>query len=416
LKSLEQFRQDLLKYRDIAEVYADEEMSKLRSQADRKLRDVGKRLDNLRSDSSEFEENITDDSNAMDKYSERIYERVQETLDSVPELSKITLRNLNHYVQTIRDNLAEQDKVLIKYVKLLKGSKYRSRVRSIDRSLKSLNKDLKSLEEFIKNEYAPSAGVESAYDLIENTVELLTEYEQNYEDLLEHEAEVIEKQQEIDEIRKDLQDLKNHPIKEKYEDAVEEYESVQREIDYAFSHVRKVFRKYDKYVSKNRLSTDTQLLSDMVTDAASAMAAQPSVSSVENLLKEIDEALEDTALNLSRDKRENAKEDIEKFLNGKLEEHYNRASKVVKTKEQLDKELESLQLDNKIEMIERDLAAAIRDSTRIYRRKLRAVNNTTEEIEKNVDEIKKQISSISDEQVQLNVQLPDLPDWVESEE
>lgn len=413
---LDEFRGDLNKYRSVAESYADNQLSRLRSNAEKKIRDVQRRLDNLDEDSEEFRENITEDSNVMDKYSQKIYEQVQDTLDRIELSDNISLRTLNRYVESIRDALKEQDKILVKYIKLLKDRKYKGRVKSLDKSLNRLLKDLKALEEFIKTEYAPSAGVESSSGIILESLELIDEYEEHLEALISHEEEVLEKYEELDKVEKELNELKNHPTKSKYEAARETYKEVQRDVDYAFSNIRKVFRKYDKYVSKNDTSTDTKLLSDMVTDAASAMAHQASISGVESLLKEIKVALDDTALNLSRDKRENAKEDIEKFLSGKLQDYYDKSTKVVKRKEKLEKELEALDLDSKIETVERNLAAVKRDAKRIYRRNLRALMDTRDEIAKNLSELKPQLEKISDDEITLTVKLPDLPDWVQTRE
>ena len=297
----------------MAEKAADAELSKLRDKADKKIRNVEKRIQNLDEDSKEFEENIVEESNVMDKYSQKIFELLQNTIKNIKRPEKITLKSLTAYVESLRRGLTEQDKDLIKYVKLLKDRKYKGRVNSASKSLKSLNKDLSALEDFIKSEYGPASGIEEASNEIDILFTLLDTYGEHHTQLLTHEDEVKEKMGELEDHKEILNGLINHPTKREYEEAREIYESVQREIDYAFSNIRKVFRKYDKFTSKNRKQVDSALLSQLVTDAANALAHQGSVSSVENLLREIDSALEDTALNLARDKRETAKEDIERL-------------------------------------------------------------------------------------------------------
>ena len=163
-------------------------------------------------------------------------------------------------------------------------------------------------------------------------------------------------------------------------------------------------------MSKERKPTNRELLSDLVTDAASALAKQASIVTVENLLKEIDNALSDTSLNLARDKRENAQQDIQNFFAGKLTEYYERSREVVGKKETLNQELIELQLDNKIEAAERDLAAAKRDLSRIYQRELRALQDVEDQILKNVDTINNSINF----QTTIETKLPGKPEWAES--
>ena len=217
--SLSELRSDLQNLFQIADDNASRELSKLRSNAEKKIRDVNRRLDNLGEASTEFEETITEDTNVMDKYSQNIYDKIQETIENIEQPSNISLRTLESYLNSIRQGLAEQDKILVKYIKLLKDRKYKGRVRSLDKSLMRLLKDLKGLEDFVKSDYAPSASVETTSITIEETMSLLDDFESNFQNLQSHEQEVLSKKVEVNRLGEELESLKSHPTLNMYQES-----------------------------------------------------------------------------------------------------------------------------------------------------------------------------------------------------
>ena len=120
---LTEFEENLKSYLEISEEKADKQLSKLRSNAEKKIRDTERRLTNVVEDSEHFKEIITPDTKAMDKYSQKIYDTISEIIETIAKPKKITLRKLNEYIEKTRAALIEQDKVLIKYIKLLKDKK-----------------------------------------------------------------------------------------------------------------------------------------------------------------------------------------------------------------------------------------------------------------------------------------------------
>ncbi|MGB1995970.1 MAG: hypothetical protein ACPHVH_05005, partial [Candidatus Kariarchaeum pelagius] len=168
----------LSKYQDRIEIIANNEMSKLRNNTEKKIKNLENRLNAINEVSIAFKENISEDSNVMDKYSQNIYESIQDMVTKTEIPSIINLKNINQYLDNIRSSLIELDKILIKYIKLLKDRKYGKRVKSLDKSYKRFLKDLLSIENFVKNDYAPSAKVETISINIQETIELFPKYEQ----------------------------------------------------------------------------------------------------------------------------------------------------------------------------------------------------------------------------------------------
>ncbi len=86
-------------------------MSKLRNNTEKKIKNLENRLNAINEVSIAFKENISEDSNVMDKYSQNIYESIQDMVTKTEIPSIINLKNINQYLDNIRSSLIE----LIKY-------------------------------------------------------------------------------------------------------------------------------------------------------------------------------------------------------------------------------------------------------------------------------------------------------------
>ncbi|MHA2277661.1 MAG: hypothetical protein ACXAC2_17915, partial [Candidatus Kariarchaeaceae archaeon] len=140
---LDTLNTELEKYSEMSTEQANLELNKLRSKAEKRISDTNKRLEIILETVVRFKEDVEEtDASVMDKYSNRIYEEVNATINSIEKPSTITLRTLEKYSEETRSALLKQDEVLIKYVKLLKGPKYAKRVKSLSKALQKLNSDL----------------------------------------------------------------------------------------------------------------------------------------------------------------------------------------------------------------------------------------------------------------------------------
>jgi hypothetical protein len=267
----------------------------------------------------------------------------------------------------------------------------------------------------VKQDYTPNASIEQAPALIEETLELLNDYSNKYEVLIDKEPQVLEYDDEIAKLEEEVNSIKFHPIRSRHEELVHEYEQNQRDIDHAFANIRKVFRKYDKRVLEG-YDIDSNLISNLVTDAASTLAEMKSIATVRHLLEQMYEILDNTALNLSKDKRENAKADITAFLDGELERLNKKATSTIKEKQEVEAKIIELDLDAKLEQAETQLAASKRDRNRAYERQLRAVHDVEDQIKKNIADLNKELNRVLNDPVNLPSELKELPSWVELRE
>ena len=408
---METTRQELQKFLEIAGTHADNKMKGLRSKAEKRLRETDKRLIHISENGELFNESIDENSGAMDKYSQRIYDKIDETINSLEKPEKFSRRNLEDYAESVRNAMLAQDEILIKYVKLLKGTKYKKRVKSLSKSLQKLNGDLAKFERFIKEDYAPYSDVENTSDIIQGTIEKLEDFEDKYSFLLEKEQLVLEKDIEIQKIEDELKSLDEHPERLVYQAAVNDYNETQKDLDYQFSNLRKALRKYENILAKSREKIDTTLIKELVKDPANCLANQSSLGGIENLLRIIQQQLIDATLQLKRDKREATKVDIEKLLNGELKVNWDKSKRVVKKKEDSRQRLSDLDLDNKLNKMKITFDAAKRDRNRIVEREIRDIENVNSEIQKKIDEINVRLSSISAEDVKIISNFPGIPDW-----
>ncbi|MDH5402737.1 MAG: hypothetical protein OEY49_09620, partial [Candidatus Heimdallarchaeota archaeon] len=300
LNSFDTLRKELDHFIEIVEDKADKEMSGLRNKAEKRMKDTDKRLSNILNDGGNFKEEITQDTQVMDKYSHKIFETVESTINQIIKPEKINLDSLEKYTETCRSALNEQDQILIKYVKLLKGPKYKGRVKALSKSLLKLNGDLTKLERFILEDYAPYADIERTTKIIKDILEQITEYEKIKDELLSKESLVLEKDNELESLYQELQVQEHHPIKEKTNQINEHYQNMQRDIDQKFSNIRKGLRKYEKYLSKGKEKQDTTLMREFITDAATSMASQSTVQPFISMLTGLRDNLDNQNLGLKK--------------------------------------------------------------------------------------------------------------------
>lgn len=393
---------------------ADNKLKKIRFKGKKLIQNTNKRLSIIKGDGAKFEENITPDSTAQEKYSHKISEVVLSTVNSIDIPENITKSSLNQFATGTREVLFEQDQLLIKYVSLLKEKSYKDRVNSLGKSLKRLNKELIKLEEFIIKDYTPNAHIEDVAEKVKNLVETIDKYYQKYDILLSKEEEMEEKVLELYKISEQIAELEANHTKVEYQTILELYSKLQRNLDSKFSNIRKAMRKQVNLISKSKTGGDTTLLKEFITDASATLANQTSIMSVKNMLEDLDVLMSKNALGLKKEKRESAREDIKDFLGGDLESVWKETRELTGKRNALSDKLKELELEAKIDKINSVLNAARRDKNRIIEREIRDIRQVSNGILKQYEELQSQ--KIYDLGFNENLQLLNLPEWANIDE
>lgn len=397
----------LLEYQVKVNNDAEHQLKKYRNKGKKLLEETVKKLDIITEDATKFKVEINKDSSAQEKYSQKIYQQVKETNESLVLPEKITRRNLNNYAEAVRNSLHKQDEVLIKYVSLLKDSSYKSKVKSLSNSLKRLNKELSKFEKYILDEYTQNAGIEDVTDLFDDILELVGKFSLKYEEIVEKEADVKQKDKEIADLKNELNILEKHEKKREYEETVENFSKLQRDLDNKFSNIRKALRKFVNLNSKSKNSVDTTLHKEFISDVATTLSKQGGVGGIIAILKDLDALMEKGELKLKKDKREAARNDIKKFIENDLDDNWNLAKQLLELKIATKKELDELDLENSIEKLNATISAAKRDRNRIFERELRDIMDIVDRINKLYSELKTQ----NYVDIDFNIVLPELPKW-----
>ncbi len=411
MKNLDVTIQELQKEKEQLQKIAEHQLSKIRNKAQKLLKAVEKRLDMIREDGEKFKVIITPETGTLDKYSHRIYEVIQQTLGDIVLPDNINHYTLQEYAENTRNALRSQDEILIKYVKLLKDKRYKPRVKALSRSLTKLNSDLEKLENFISGEYVPNADIENRINQIDELLNLISAYQKEFTIIVEKEAKIKEFDEKLSELRQEINKWENHEAKLKYQKAVENYKKLQKELNDNMSNIRKALRKYANTVSKGKNKKDVSLIKELVSDPMECLAKQQSVNIVSNLFNEINSLLDDAALKLKKDKREAAKSDIKKMLDGDLNRTWQNSRK---TKEELDKtksKLDDLNIEKQIEKLKSNLNGMIRDRNRVIERELRKIGEIQDSIEKIYSEFIQNIDKYDIDQPSESIILDELPKW-----
>lgn len=409
---LENLVSELEKYSDLSKSKADLDLGKLRSKAEKRINDTSKRLDIILETVVRFKEDVEIvDASVMDKYSNKIYEEVTNTIKSINRPEKITLRTLEKYSEDTRSSLLKQDQTLIKYTKLLKGAKYGKRVKSLSKALVKYNSDLTKLERFINSDYAPSAGIENIALIIDDVFDYFKRLDEIHNLILEKEDDIIAKDLEVEEIKVALVQIQNHPVKVDLQNAKETLSTLQRETESRFQHIRKALRKYENNLSKMKNKPDTTLLKELLKDITITLANQSSLGGISMLLQDVNSELNSAALKLKKDRREATKSDIAVLLDGQLNEIWENSKSSYKNWQELESKLIGMELDIKETKIATNLEAAKRDRNRIIEREMRDFEKIKEATIKMIEDISEKIKSSIDPEANLESELLSLPDW-----
>lgn len=411
MTNTEQSLELLNEFFQLSSIAAQKELAKLRGKAEKKFKETYKRIEIVYETGKAFKENVAiESSTAMDKYSHKIFERIQETFNAASPPEKFNLHNLQRFSDDFRKELADQDEVLIKYVSLLKGSKYAKKVKQLSKSLQKMNKELTNFERFTNDDYAPQAEIENNELVIWDTIGAINNYTEKLEALDEFETSIIERDLEITTIKLEYDKVANHPKKVQFKDALRDFNTLQKQLEARFSNIRKALRKYENLIAKSKTKGDTTLLRKLIKDVTGCLADQSSVSGIDVLLRDLDFQLENTNLKLKRDKREAARKDIKELLNGGLKEIFDTATMTRARRDHLATNLKELELDQLENRLRSSLNGLKRDRNRVLEREIRELEQIEGNIAKFIDDVNSRISGLGSGEM-IKLELPGIPKW-----
>ncbi|RMG31670.1 MAG: hypothetical protein D6732_14490 [Methanobacteriota archaeon] len=405
-----EFITEVRQLRDTIEKEAGNELSKERRKlGDKFLKNIEKHLNDMMEIAEEFRvPNVeSNDTSAVEKYSHKIYEGVVETLKQLDPPEKITLQSVNRYLDTIQKELENLTKnVFSKYIKLL-DRKYGKRVKSLDKAYLRIFKDLEETRKFLVNKYNPKASIEEGLWILDDILDLEKRYLQVIEELKMEEQTINKLQNQIDSIMKEIAELENSPLFHKKKTVDEAFSQMQKELDNYLTEIRKALRKFINKSSKSKDKIDVSLAKEIVTDAASAFAKQSSVTGLKTIFSDIMNLLESNEIEMKRDKKNTAIDNLKELLDGKLEEIWEKSRKLMEDKTGIAKEIEEKDIEGKIAKLTNTLEGAKRDMQRIVERKLREAEKIQDEIKKLTEKLEMNTGH------HLKTSLPPLPEFVE---
>lgn len=377
---------ELENLRKEGELEAEGALSKLRKKAENQNKKMEKALDALRANVNEFNvpNFVEDEASVQEKYSFRFFENMMKILDSIQTPENITLKTLERYEESVKEAFVKIDEVSRKYVKLLDRS-FQSRMRSLDRSYRRAIQELGKYDKFVKRKYAPDADIEGIVWIIDDIMDLIPRYYDLLDEIDDYQEDVEDKTKELDKLKEELEKIEGHPKQKEYNEVLEEYHVIQKKLDEYLSDVRKALRKYINKMSKQKNSGDLSLMKDIVSDVASTIANQASMNGIKSMLSEINQLLENNDLELKRERKEAAKDSINKLLEGELDEIAKNTKSVYERRFALKEELEKLDLEGQIAKMKDQILAVNRDRIRIIEREVREAKAVRQELDKELE-------------------------------
>ncbi len=406
-----EFITEVKELRATIEKEAGNELSKERRKtSDKYLKNIEKHLNDMMAIAEEFRVPNVDsnETSAIEKYSHKIYEGVMEALKKLDPPENITLQSVNRYLDAIKGELEELEKnIFRKYIKLL-DRKYGKRVKSLDRAYVRIFKDIDETRKFLTNKYSPKAAIEEGLWILDDILDLEKRYLEVIEELKQEEENIESLHKQIESILKEISELENSPLFHKKKEVDEAFSRMQKELDNYLTDIRKALRKFINKSSKSKQKIDVTLAKEIVTDAATAFANQSSINGLKSIFSDIMRLLESNEIEMKRDKKDSALQNLKELLDGKVEEIWKESRQLLEEKKNLAQEIEGQDIEGKINKLRNTLEGARRDMKRIVERELREAEKIQDEISKLIEKLEENTGH------HLKTSLPPLPEFVKN--
>lgn len=404
------FIEEIKQLRETIEQEAGKILAKERRKtSDKYLKAIQNHLDDMMKIAEEFRVANVDsnDTAAVEKYSHKIYEGVVETFKQLEPPENITLQSVNRYLDTMQKELEDLTKnVFSKYIKLL-DRKYSKRVKSLDKAYVRIFKDLDQTRKFLSSKYSEKAAIEEGLWILDDILDLERRYLKVIEELQNEETTINELQDQINSISKEIHDLENSPLFQKKNEVDEAFSSMQKELDNYLTEIRKALRKFINKSSKSKEKIDVSLAKEIVTDAATAFANQSSANGLKAIFTDIMELLETNEIEMKRDKKDSAIENLKELLDGRLDQIWSESRNLLQQKTAISQQIAEEDIEGKIAKLQNTLEGAKRDMRRVIERKLREAEKIRDEISKLTEKLEKNTGH------KLKTTLPPLPDFID---
>jgi hypothetical protein len=253
---------------------------------------------------------------------------------------------------------------------------------------------LKDLQSFLRDDYIKTKTLEETLQLID----VLLHQEEQLENL-KNQVEKIQTEktsfeQRITETKNEIEELKNQENLSRIEEIDKEVKRLRKEVKRYFRHLRKPFMKFQRLIFREGglTPTESKRLENYIKRPFRTFSTEDEgYPNLKNILRKMNDAIDNDKFNLKSSRKRKAKEDIEELLtNDSLAVLHQKIREMATRKRQLTTSAETERTKDKLQELREKVKKTKKTKERIKLEEAR-IDRNFKETQKNIREQKKEI-------------------------
>ena len=376
-------------------------VSGYRNSANKHLRVIMDRIEEVKTAAHRFDYSDIKDPDVYQNYATTIYNKTLELFEEIMPPENITYNNLESFNSDTKNKISSYINILSKYLSWLKRDRsYKTKVKTLDRSLTRLKEEIQTFENKTLLSYAEIIKFERVEDDI-NSLITSVERKQHLEVEIETHADDVEKiTKNIVKAETELNELKNHPGFQQLKKNTKELEHIEISISNKVSEIKKLGSKVLRATDSRKVElgdTDKDTLKTLIKDPMGALVKdREGYNDIKYTLRTLIEISKSPAIQMKKEKLQRAYENIEEILDNALLDSQKRAKFLLEQSDAINLKFKDMQLYIRIKKLENEVGNLKIDRNRItlsLRRELDELDSKIKTLTKSIEERIKEFTS-----------------------
>ena len=332
-------------------------VSGYRNSANKHLRVIMDRIEEVKTAAHRFDYSDIKDPDVYQNYATTIYNKTLELFEEIMPPENITYNNLESFNSDTKNKISSYINILSKYLSWLKRDRsYKTKVKTLDRSLTRLKEEIQTFENKTLLSYAEIIKFERVEDDI-NSLITSVERKQHLEVEIESHADDVEKiTKNIVKAETELNELKNHPGFQQLKKNTKELEHIEISISNKVSEIKKLGSKVLRATDSRKVElgdTDKDTLKTLIKDPMGALVKdREGYNDIKYTLRTLIEISKSPAIQMKKEKLQRAYENIEEILDNALLDSQKRAKFLLEQSEAINLKFKDMQIYIRIKKLE----------------------------------------------------------------
>jgi chromosome segregation ATPase len=380
---------------------------RVRGDIEKKVEGIRNSFTDLKEASKEFETKETID--AESRSAQNIYEKMTEMVEEFEFPEKITYKTAQEFNKDVEKFLQRVLTLGKRFIPNL-GRKYKTRVFILNRALQRIQKYYEDFDKFLEEKTTVLQEVDNATDDIDLLMKKIQEREKLKETITEEKSEAKNIHSEISNIDENASDLQSESILGELNDIEEKITVLVKKLRLEVNSLDKPLRKLS-----SRAQDGVVRLPPNLVDLANKIRDKPQEAflslgkgheKLNELLEILVDAMKEDKLKIKQSKIRKTIDLAEEILNGSIREIHNELIDLENRKKELEKQVEELGLEDKLQEIKNQQEQLEKNEDR-KRRQIKDLERQLQDLNDNIAKLaaktQKEIRRITDQDVKINI-------------